>query len=190
MGSTYGAYIPIEPFNAPIPIPSVPPDNPGDAVQITLSRQWIAPLLGACVSLLALSTWNTDNSDDLNVARQWANRLLKQIMSYTVPMAIQFRVNPDDTAHWQYSNDAGVTWVNGPNTTVQDNVIITDPTGVQVIDQPANDPLTVISSVGGFALDIVGGIISPPASAQEAIIRADKKLSDAINILELMLVTP
>jgi len=189
MAVTYGAYIPLEPFNAPIPIPPWSPDNTSDLVSISLSQQWIAPLLGAAVSLLALSTWDTDNSDDLNQVRQWVNRLLKLIMDYQPMMPpIQFRVNPGDTAHWQYSLDSGATWINGPATAPSSDTVITDPTGIQTITNSTGQPLTIKDAIANLTLDIVSGLTNPPTNSNEAILRVDKKIDDAIALFEVILV--
>jgi len=156
---------------------------PNDAISIS-------NFFGAIESLSKPSNyaWDTFSSIPFDQLRTICYLWLQTLIGLQVYMPIQFRVNPSDNAHWQYSVDSGATWINGPATGPTNDTIITDPTGIQTITQPSGQPLTVGTAIANLTFDIVSGLLSPPSNAGEAIMRVDKKLNDAIALLEVVLV--
>jgi hypothetical protein len=115
-GGLFDAQQPFAPYQGRIP-PIVP--GPFDAPLVTLcvNESWMTALMGSAACLMAASTWD---STDENVVRTLignARSIIETMMDFeacTVP--IQFRVDPGYPQNWQYSLDAGITWLAGPDT--------------------------------------------------------------------------
>jgi hypothetical protein len=186
--SLLGGTCPVSPFPYPIALVT---DDPGTGVlvDIQINQNWIPLIIGSMMVLLNASTWSTSQTNALFDMRDRVVRAMNIIGSFNpVPPPIEFRVKPDDTAHWQYSLDSGVNWLNGPATSASLDSIISDPSSGQMIAQPDGTALTVATAIGNLALDIWSGLTDPPTSRSEAILRVDKKIDDAIALFEVLLV--
>lgn len=131
-GSATAAF---RPFSSPLPVPDAGPTD-GDLVVIKCTSQWASYLAGAAYALCVDSSWAATSLDQLNQVRKWAWQLIHQIQERTPDIPIQFRVNPIDNQNWQYSLDAGVHWLDGPDTaanyTAQFAVSGTSPAGQKI----------------------------------------------------------
>ena len=83
----------VSPFRVPISPPVVDPDDGGDLVTVTFNRAWLAPLLGAGLSLLLPSVWHgTDAEVFLAIDR--ATLFLAQLAQGT-GVQVGFPIAPD-----------------------------------------------------------------------------------------------
>jgi hypothetical protein len=116
MTTVPGAILPAKPFPFEVPVPEThPSDEP--TVQVCVNVDWIPYILGALGALLVDSTWDTQIPLVLDSVKNDVQDLLSLFaVAEVCPVPIQFRVNPGDTVNWQYSNDGGTTWLDGPDT--------------------------------------------------------------------------
>lgn len=107
---------PYKPFPQPIPIPVGLPTD-GDTFCIRINATWIPYVMACCLALLHDSTWNSDDPATVRDVERRAGTLISQLVNpEACPVSIQFRVNPSYVQNWQYSEDSGSTWIDGPDT--------------------------------------------------------------------------
>lgn len=115
MGQVPGATIPFAPFSYPVP-PPAPLWNDAPLVCLTLNETWMTYLIGCAQALLAASSYDSDDVVLVNSVIGQARKLVNAMMDFGACEVISFRVNPTYVQNWQYSTDAGVTWLDGPDT--------------------------------------------------------------------------
>ena len=109
------ATVPFTPFAQPVPVPLPAPfDAPLVCVQV--NETWMTYIVGCVESLLAASTWDTDDPGVLHAVLSDVHLLLTHLASFEACPMIVFRVNPSYVQNWQYSTDSGTTWLDGPDT--------------------------------------------------------------------------
>jgi hypothetical protein len=111
----YGASDPFIPFPNGIDLPTTDPFE-GDQVCVQFGADWVQIVIGCLNVLCAQSTWRSTDLDAINAAIQQSQALIGVFMELEAcPVPIQFQVNPTYPQNWQYSLDAGVTWLDGPD---------------------------------------------------------------------------
>ena len=92
------------------------PDS-GILVSITINQDWVPIIAGAMMTLLNASSWDTNSKADLDDMRGRVIDALNIVNGYLpVTPPIQFMRNVDNPVQWDYSLDAGATWIEGPDT--------------------------------------------------------------------------
>lgn len=151
MPQVTGAFVPMSPFPRPVPVPIPAPDE-APLVCVQINQTWALYVLGACMSLLAKSTWDSDDENVVSTTLSNVNLLLQQLQSFEAcPMPVEFRINPSDGRYWDYSNDGGATWTRQPDT-VQQDLVRTDPTTT------GENTITPSSGVGGLLVDALNQV--------------------------------
>lgn len=109
------AQIPYTPFPQPVPVPLPAPGDP-PLVCVQVNETWMTYVIGACMSLLADSTWDSADAGIAHAVHADAMQLIGMLAQLEACPMIVFRVHPTYIQNWQYSIDSGVTWLDGPDT--------------------------------------------------------------------------
>lgn len=132
-----GAQIPYVAFPNPVPLP-LPDIGDAPLICVTINEVWVEYIVGCLQALTAQSTWDSSDENAVNTTIRRARNLIDVFAQFEAcPMPIEFRVNPGDTEHWQYSLDGGGTWSDGPATTFP----------VQATDYVKTDPVVDITQI-------------------------------------------
>lgn len=106
---------PFRPFPNPVALPSGLPTD-GDTFCIRINAEWLSYVIPCCFALLHDSTWDSNDPSTVQDVEARAWTLIRQLIEpEACPVPPIYRVNPTYTQNWQYSNDVGVTWLDGPD---------------------------------------------------------------------------
>jgi hypothetical protein len=195
-----GATLGFAPFEQPVPIPATA-WNDAPLVCVQVNETWMTYVLGALFALLPDSTWDSTDPVAVDAVQDNVRAMLAAFSALEAcAMAIEFRVNPGDSLHWQYSLDTGATWLDGPATTfpaMPTDLVKTDPAvaGVNIILGAVGVPPLIMEGLGALAalmksnstvLELVkwtgGGLLSETA---DPIVKIDAPNSYAYPLIEV-----
>lgn len=171
MASLPDANVPFAPFYYPVPV-VVPGPFDAPLVCFQLNETWMTYLMGAAACLMAASTWDSDDENVVRTVTDNARRLIESMMQFEAcPVSITFRVNPVDGHLWDYSLDAGGTWIAGPDTAAAFT-----PTWTIDSDAPGGYDLSVNgtsqSDVPMLTATDPNAVIKDPSTADENVVEA------------------
>jgi hypothetical protein len=128
-------------------------------VSIAINQDWVPYIAGAMMVLLNASTWDTNSKTDLDDMRGRVVEALNIVNGYTpVAPPIQFQRNETNPVQWDYSLDAGETWLAGPDNWryfyPEFTVDTGTPSGYQLSVNHGNEyePVPVIDDIVGNAV--------------------------------------